>query len=383
MRKIYILGVIVVLGCSMWVSFNHTLTLYWAGHFRNGLNWGGTIAAETAFLMGVLMIFDSHRKGYKPPWQAKMLFYTGLGVVGWSNASAGLGYEKSGKWTGVVLGVLVLVFIFGAESVLSHSYMRNRAKKENDQSPKENESPKRAEEVAQSPNRPNESPAQVDGIAQSPSQSPNRPDVTAQSPNWATGIAQSPTRTETAQAEPPAQTERAAQAIARPVVAQINKAGETPKGETARKKSPKKEETPKAEPIAQPIAQLGEKKETAQAIAQEETAQKDEIAQKEEVAQPIAQTESPKKEKSPKDEPVAQTDRPGGKVISLKKKKVEDKLKRLKKPDEVMKAIECIWEYEAEHNEFPTKRKLMKLAGCTDHTARKALEIAEEVEEVS
>lgn len=128
MKILYKLGTLIVLGCSIWVSFNHTLDLYWAGHFRNGLEWPATITAEVAFLMGVLMLFDSRRQGYSPPWQAKMLFVIGLAVVGWSNVSAGIGYEKSGKATGVILGLLIPVFIFGAESVLSHAYMRKRKK---------------------------------------------------------------------------------------------------------------------------------------------------------------------------------------------------------------------------------------------------------------
>lgn len=129
-KLVYKLGVVVVLGVSMWVSCNHTLALYRSGHFRGGLEWGGMIAAETAFLMGVLMSVDSRRRGHKPPWQSKMLFFIGLGVVGWANIAAGVGYEKSGKLTGVILGGLIPVFIFGAEAILSHSYMRSRKEKE-------------------------------------------------------------------------------------------------------------------------------------------------------------------------------------------------------------------------------------------------------------
>lgn len=126
MKKLFVAGTIAVLGCSLWVSVNHTLNLFRAGGYTNNLEWFATAAAEISFLMGILSIFDSRKKGTTPHWSAKMLFYLGLVVVGWSNVRAGIAYG----WTGVIEGMLVPIFLFGAEAVLSHEYIKQSMQKE-------------------------------------------------------------------------------------------------------------------------------------------------------------------------------------------------------------------------------------------------------------
>lgn len=126
MKKLYIFGTLAVLVSTLVVSFNHTLALFRTGGYTEGLEWWATIGAETAFLMGVVKIVNSRRNGTSPGWAAIMLFMLGLSVVGWSNVLAGLDRGL----TGILLGVLIPLFLFGAESVLSDEFIKSAKQKD-------------------------------------------------------------------------------------------------------------------------------------------------------------------------------------------------------------------------------------------------------------
>lgn len=148
---IFKIGVWVVLSCAMFVSFSHTIALFrtvgiaggfdWLNHWL-GVNWIGaelfaTIAAEVAFIMGVLGLLDSHVNGvkarWKTHWQELILFFVGLLVVAWSNIGATVGYDFliGQPVKGIILGILIPFFIFGAESVLSKAYIVYMKRKSN------------------------------------------------------------------------------------------------------------------------------------------------------------------------------------------------------------------------------------------------------------
>jgi hypothetical protein len=61
--------------------------------------------------------------------------------------------------------------------------------------------------------------------------------------------------------------------------------------------------------------------------------------------------------------------------------KINDRLEKCRKKEEIAHAIKCAITYEQQHGELPTKRDLMDLAGCTDHQAKEALKIIREVTE--
>lgn len=107
-------------------------------------------------------------------------------------------------------------------------------------------------------------------------------------------------------------------------------------------------------------------------IAQEDTTQ-DRIAQKDVAQNKVTQKKVTRKQ-------IAQ-----GKVIFLKDKiaqtKIEDKLKKFRKKDEIAHAIDCALDHEQKNGSLPTKRELMELANCTDHQAKEALRIIREVSE--
>lgn len=131
-----ILGIFI---CSIIVSFSHTIELYESAGFDVPIEWMNnsyterflgkgfinlalfaTLAAETAFSIGLWGLYEAFRVEHKFPglrykWTWGM-FFGGLVIVGWSNIGGTLGYSYlfGNPIKGFVLGLSIPYFVLNA-----------------------------------------------------------------------------------------------------------------------------------------------------------------------------------------------------------------------------------------------------------------------------
>ncbi|MFC7441439.1 hypothetical protein [Laceyella putida] len=129
--------------CSIIVSFSKTIYLYESGGFDTPIGWMNnhwtehwfgkgffnlalfaTLAAESAFSVGLWGLYEAYRTEHKFPglryfWTWGM-FIGGLVIIGWSNISATLGsnYLFGNPIKGLVLGLSVPYFVLNSVLVL-------------------------------------------------------------------------------------------------------------------------------------------------------------------------------------------------------------------------------------------------------------------------
>lgn len=120
MRFLNIFIGLVILGCIILVSYNHTVLLFnsvgivgWKGHLA-------TIAVEATFILSCFNLVVSRLKKYKPGFFAIAGFFYGSGLTAWSNISFSFEYEI----TGWILGAAIPVGLWIAEGIISHSLLR-------------------------------------------------------------------------------------------------------------------------------------------------------------------------------------------------------------------------------------------------------------------
>lgn len=120
MRFINILGSTIVLLCNIFVSYHHSIQLFESGGFSGVYAHLGVIAAEATFVLGGLNIVISRFRGESPGAPAILGGMLGVGLVGWSNVSAGWSYGISG----ILLGLATPASLVVAEAMLSRMLIR-------------------------------------------------------------------------------------------------------------------------------------------------------------------------------------------------------------------------------------------------------------------
>lgn len=121
MKRLNIFGTLVVLVCTIAVSYSHTIELFESAGYRGVLAHMGVIAIETTFLLGAFNIVHARLRGDRPGWPTVAAGAFGLGIVGWSNVSAGWPYG----WPGVIIGAAIPVSLFISEANLA-MFLRGR-----------------------------------------------------------------------------------------------------------------------------------------------------------------------------------------------------------------------------------------------------------------
>src|SRR5690606_12142754 len=121
MKKLNILGAVLVLLCAVSVSYSHSVALFEAGGFRGWMAHCGVIAVEATFLLGVLNLVVSRIKGEPPGKPAIFGGLLGVLLVGWSNVAAGWSFGL----TGILLGLVIPCALIVSEAILSKAILQS------------------------------------------------------------------------------------------------------------------------------------------------------------------------------------------------------------------------------------------------------------------
>lgn len=142
MRIFNIIVSFAIVALNIYVSFNHTLTLFQDGGFaKEGLlsflriDLASVIAAELVFFMGCVNIINSHIQNRPAGYPAYLTSVLGVILIGWSNVYAQWEYG----FMGFVLGLSVPVGIVLSELMFSHSIASYHSSKEIESTQKTNE----------------------------------------------------------------------------------------------------------------------------------------------------------------------------------------------------------------------------------------------------
>jgi hypothetical protein len=123
-KALNITGAFMVLVCNLVVSYNHSIQLFQSGGFSGWMAHVAVIGAETTFIIGALNIVVSRLKGHPPGVPSILAGLLGVGLVSWSNVSAGWGYGL----TGVLLGLATPASLVIAEAMISRVILQSKSK---------------------------------------------------------------------------------------------------------------------------------------------------------------------------------------------------------------------------------------------------------------
>ena len=110
----------IILSSAMTLSWNHTADLFeWAG-YHGWLAQIGVLMIEASFFLGALNIILAKSAGLKAGWPARVTFFFGALLVGWSNISSGR-MLFSREDTAVILGIAIPIAMFLMEANVSRA----------------------------------------------------------------------------------------------------------------------------------------------------------------------------------------------------------------------------------------------------------------------
>jgi hypothetical protein len=121
LRIINILFAVVIVICTITVSFGHSIELFSGYGFKLVHARLSVIAVESLFFMGMLNIIVSRLRRYEPGIPAKLGALIGSCLVGWANVQA----LKEYGVPGIILGLSTPVVMMTAESILSREIIQS------------------------------------------------------------------------------------------------------------------------------------------------------------------------------------------------------------------------------------------------------------------
>ncbi|MFC7443501.1 hypothetical protein [Laceyella putida] len=131
LRLFNIICSLIVSAMNIYVSFNHTWTLFMSVGQAGNLALAATIGCELAFIQSSISMVVASIKRKNPGFYIWFVFTIGTGLVMWSNISATL--ESGQYWlVCVLLGLVPPVMMWGSKGILSSAIMGDKDSKQDE-----------------------------------------------------------------------------------------------------------------------------------------------------------------------------------------------------------------------------------------------------------